>query len=59
MNEIFLCVQKANSLAVFFQEAMTNKEEPSVLVRLFEGEDEDLDFFKDSFSYQVGCVDRA
>ena len=33
---------------------MTNKEEPSVLLRIFEGEDEDLDFFKDSFSYQVG-----
>jgi hypothetical protein len=35
------------------QEAMKSHEDPSVLIKIFEGEDQSLDFFKDSFSYQV------
>jgi hypothetical protein len=32
---------------------MNSHEDPSILIRIFEGEDQDLDFFKDSFNYQV------
>ena len=35
------------------QEAMKNHEDPSIIIKVFEGEEQDLDFFKDSFSYQV------
>ena len=32
---------------------MKSHEDPSIIIKVFEGEDQDLDFFKDSFSYQV------
>ena len=32
---------------------MNSREEPSIILKVFEGEDQDLDFFRDSFSYQV------
>jgi hypothetical protein len=34
---------------------MKRHEDPSIIIKVFEGEDQDLDFFKDSFSYQVSC----
>ncbi len=32
---------------------MNSREEPSIILKVFEGEDQDLDFFRDSFNYQV------
>lgn len=34
------------------QEAMNSQEDPCIIRRIFEGEDQDLDFFREAFSYQ-------